>query len=222
MQKQTRLCSPTGTSQAGTLFIDRESLDEAVNYALAAGQNEVCGFMLVRRFDPKTFVVIENSLILPYQLVAQGLSQPAPEGESEQMDVEDEHEDDPDVFRLLWHSHGTGAAAFSTTDTNTHDKMASTTAFDAMFFMVINTQGRATANIEVYKPFRVGTQLHLVVLEKTEQANLLPYKMAIEDKCNPFPKPAKAQSWRAYPLSEDPNPDPDDLDAFPTGCYGRG
>lgn len=214
MQKQTTLCSPTGTSHAGTLFIDRETFDEAVNYALAAGRNEVCGFMLVRRHDPDTFVVIEDSLHLPQQLVAPGLSQPAPEGESAQMDIEEEYEDDPDVFRLLWHSHGAGMASFSTTDTSTHQNMASTTGFDAAFFMVINTRGQASANIEVYKPFRVGTQLRLIVIEKDEQISLFPYKMAIDDKCQPFPQPKVTKWTPSAPSSNNEEPDDDDLDAY--------
>jgi proteasome lid subunit RPN8/RPN11 len=213
-RKQTTLCSPTGTSQAGTLYIDRDTFDEAVNYARAADKNEVCGFMLVRRHRPDMFAVIKESLHLPRQLVAQGLSQPAPEGESAQMDIEEQYVDDRDVFRLLWHSHGAGSAMFSTTDTGTHENMSETTGFDAVFFMVINTRGHASANIEVYKPFRVGTQLHLVVLEKDDQVDLKPYKQAIEQMCQPFPKP-KVRTWG--PQGPDTEPDDDDREPFGFG-----
>lgn len=190
MRRTTTLCSPVGaTTEAGTLTIERDTFNEVVNYAKAAAPQEVCGFLLVQRTDAATYHVLKDSLLIPAQLIASGYSEVLPEGEIEQMDFEEAYEDDPTVFRLLWHSHVNGIAQFSGTDTDTHRRMATTTAHEAMFFMVLNTHGQATANIEVYQPFRIGTQLRLVVLENDEQAALDPYKAMLKQKCKQMPKP---------------------------------
>lgn len=186
MLKRTSLCSPTGNSQVGRLEISRNTFDEVINYAKAADKNEVCGFLLVRQYTPNDFEVIDGSLHIPRQLAAAGASEPLPQGESAQMDIEDEYEDDPEVFRVLWHSHMNGEARFSSTDIATHNRMATTTGHDAMFFMVVNARGQATANIEVYRPFRIGTQLWLSVIENEDELDLEPYKQKLAEVCEPY------------------------------------
>jgi|GEM_PF-5423359 len=198
MRKRTVLSNPVGTSYAGTLFIDRDTFNEVINFARAAGLNEVCGFISVRRNSPRSFTVIEGSLNLPDQYTGKSLSQTAPMGELTQMEYENTFGDDPDVFRLLWHSHKDGGAGFSVTDTSAHDEMSRTTAFEAMMFMVVNVHGQATANLEVYRPFRIGTQLRLVVIENEEEADLGPYKELIAQHCQLLPKEEPSASDRSW------------------------
>lgn len=187
-RKSTVLCSPYGTSQTGTLLIERNLFEEVINYAKAAALEEVCGFLLVRKESPSLYRVLEDSLHIPEQRTAAGYSETRSEGEIAQMDLEEQYDEDPNVFRLLWHSHVHGGASFSSTDTATHQRMATTSAFDAMFFMVVNTRGQASANLEVYRPFRIGTQLRLVVLENELEADLTPYRAELAVKCQPMPK----------------------------------
>lgn len=192
MLKQTVLCSPVGTSSTGTLVIERDVFEEVINYAKAAGHKEVCGFLLVRRQSSTLYSVLPNSLHIPLQWADIGASEPLPQGQAAQMDIEEPYEDDEDVFRLLWHSHMGGSAHFSSVDLKTADDMSRSTGFNAMFFMVVNQHGQATANLEVYYPFRIGTQLRLVVLENEEAADLETYKAELARKCEPFPLPDPA------------------------------
>lgn len=185
MRMQTTLCSPIGPSQSGTLFIERDTFDEVINYAQAADKFEICGYLLVKRLGPMAFTVLENSLHIPLQLAGIGASETLPEGEAAQMDREDDTDDD--TYRLLWHSHVNGQAGFSSTDLDTHASFGRTTMFDAVFFMVVNQHGDASANLELYRPFRLGTQLRLVVLEPYEETDLTPYKAIIKQFCLPYP-----------------------------------
>lgn len=181
-RKHTVLSKPVGTSRGGTLYIERDTLDELGNFAKAAGQNEICGFLLVRRLGPDVFHVLKDSLHVPLQRVAPGYAEVLPQGEVAQMDLEErlEIDDFEDTFRLLWHSHLGGPAQFSSIDLHAHRVIGSATAFDAMFFMVINWHGQATANLEIYRPFRLGTQVQLVVQENQEEADLTRYKKIVE------------------------------------------
>jgi proteasome lid subunit RPN8/RPN11 len=184
----TVLSRPQGTSTAPQLSIDRADFDTIIRYATAADKREVCGFAFVRKYGPDYFEVIPGSVFITSQLVAPGAAQPDAIGETEVMDREEEFEE-AGIYRLLWHSHVGGSAAFSSTDLNAHQVLSASTALDAMFFMVVNNRGQATANMELYRPIRMGTQLLLAVLDEVEAIDLAPYQEEIAKKCHAFPPP---------------------------------
>lgn len=197
--RATALCRPTGTSSAPQLSIERPDYDKIISYAIAAEKNEVCGFAFVRKHSTDHFSVIPGSVFITTQMAQPGAAQPDAFGEIEVMDREEEL-DEPDIYRLLWHSHVGGAAGFSSTDLNTHDTIGGTTGLDAMFFMVVNNHGQAAANVELYRPMRIGTQLLLAVLDEVEDVDLDPYKAEIKLKCRPFPPPPKPAAVSAASL----------------------
>lgn len=210
--RTTTLCRPQGTSRTMTLFITPEDFNTMREYAEAAadipitvgvqqrpGNLEVCGYAFVRRFNPTTFQVIPGSVFITTQTVGPGFSMPDPAGEGEVSDRDDEFEPDEPVFRLLWHSHVNGTAQFSVTDLNTHDDMATMTACDAMFFLVLNTNGDATANFEQYQPNRIGAQIALVVSEDRDDTSYRTRMAEFADK-RTLVKPQQQQVTRGTVL----------------------
>ncbi len=195
MRKRTTLSNPIGASSTGELEIQRDDFTEVLNYARAAGNDEICGFLLVRRLSPDHYVVIPDTVHIPEQATNPGAAETLFQGEIAQRNLEDDYEDDENVFRLLWHSHVRGSASFSRTDTDTHQNMGNGTGFDAMFFMVVNQHGQATANLEVYTPFRIGTQIHLVVLENEEEVDLYTYRQLLKRKRVPLVFPPKDDEY---------------------------
>ena len=108
------------------------------------------------------------------------------------MDYEERFDEKDPVYRILWHSHVGGQATFSQTDLKSHDDIGRATALDAMFALVLNNRGQASANLEVYQPFRIGTQVELLVVDDVEEVDLEPYKRAIAKKCQVIPPPPPA------------------------------
>lgn len=151
-------------------------------FAQAAGKNEVCGYAFARQIDPNTFCVFGKSVFIVNQHVNPSAARTDPIGEVAVMDYEEQF--DEKLYRILWHSHVGGTAAFSTTDLKSHDDIGQATALDAMFFMVINNRGQATLNFEVYRPYRIGTQAELLVVDEVPAVDLEPYKAEIAAKCS--------------------------------------
>ena len=188
-KKYTALCRPLALSSAPQLIIGRAEFDEMVRYAVAAGKNEVCGYAFARQLDTEQFYVIQGSVFIVDQHVAPGTARTDPAGEVAVMDYEERFGDDEPVYRVLWHSHVGGQASFSTTDLKSHDDIGRATALEAMFALVLNNRGQASANFEVYQPFRIGTQIELLVVDDVEEVDLAPYRQAITAKCKVIPPP---------------------------------
>ena len=186
-KKYTTLCRPLAPSNAPQLIIGRAEFDEMVRYAVAAGKNEVCGYAFARQLDTEQFWVIPGSVFIVDQHVAPGTARTDPAGEVAVMDYEEQFDANENVYRILWHSHVGGTASFSTTDLKSHHDIGRATALDAMFFMVINNRGQATLNFEVYRPYRIGTQAELLVVDDVPDVDLAPYKAQIATKCSVIP-----------------------------------
>ena len=195
-KKYTALCRPLALSSAPQLIIGRAEFDEMVRYAVAAGKNEVCGYAFARQLDTEHFWVIPGSVFIVDQHVAPGTARTDPAGEVTVMDYEERFDETDPVYRILWHSHVGGQATFSQTDLKSHDDIGRATALDAMFALVLNNRGQASANLEVYHPFRIGTQVELLVVDDVEEVDLEPYKRAIAKKCQVIPPPPPA-TYRA-------------------------
>lgn len=189
MLKTTVLCKPIANSRAPQLFIERGDFEEMIRYAQAAGIYEVCGYAFARQVDASTFAVIRGTVFIVDQHVGTAAAMTDPSGEVEAMDKEEVFDEDGKIVRILWHSHVGGSATFSTTDLKAHGDIGKATAIDAMFFVVVNTGGQATANFEVYQPYRIGGQAGLLVIEKVEEVDLRPYKATIAAKCRVIPPP---------------------------------
>lgn len=169
--RQTTKCQPYGSSSAMTLYVSDADFDIMRTYAEVAANvpgrqaSEVCGYAFVRQINPQVYQLLPGSVFITTQEVAPGMSKPDASGEADVMDRDDQFEPDEPVYRLLWHSHMQGEAAFSGTDLRAHEIMGATTALEAMFFLVLNTDGDATANFEQYRPHRIGTQIRVVITE---------------------------------------------------------
>ena len=185
MLQTTTLCRPVHTSSTASLWVQRADFNELLNFARAAGSNEVCGYAFVTKVSPTEFCIVPDSVFITTQMVERIAAEPDARGEVEVMDRE---EDLPDgTFRLLWHSHVDGTAKFSGTDFDTHNRIGKTTLLDAMFFLVLNKRGEASANLEQYRPFRIGTQITLNVIDRVPVVDLTPYKDQIDAIYYPFP-----------------------------------
>lgn len=168
-------------------------------FAVAAGKNEVCGYAFARQLNLNTFYVLGNSVFIVDQHVNPSTARTDPTGEVAVMDYEEQFGEDEKVFRILWHSHAGGTASFSATDLTSHDEIGKATALDAMFFMVINNRGQATLNFEVYRPYRIGTQAELLVIDDVPDVDLEPYKAQIAARCSVIP--AKKPTYTSYDAS---------------------
>lgn len=187
MRKCTELCRPAQHSSAPRLFIERADFEEMQRFAVAAKKNEVCGYAFARQLDANTFYVLGKSVFIVDQHVNQGTARTDPTGEVAVMDYEEQFDANENVYRILWHSHVGGTASFSTTDLKSHHDIGQATALDAMFFMVINNRGQAALNFEVYRPYRVGTQALLLVIDDVPDVDLAPYKAQIAARCSVIP-----------------------------------
>lgn len=196
MRKPTELCRPALHSSAPRLLIDRREFDEMQRFAVAAEKNEVCGYAFARQLDSNTFYVLADSVFIVDQHVNPSAARTDPSGEVAVMDYEELFDEVDQVFRILWHSHVGGTASFSATDLKSHNDIGKATALDAMFFMVINNRGQATLNFEVYRPYRIGTQAELQVIDDVPDIDLAPYKAQIAARCSVIP--TKKPTYSSY------------------------
>lgn len=161
-----------------------------IQYADAAGINEICGYAWVKRVNSTSFEFAPGSIFIPEQFVAPGASEPTAAGSSEMMDATEEWPED--YIQMLWHSHTCGTAQFSGTDMRTHNRFASATLYDTHMFLVINQFGDAQAFLEVYNPVRTTVPLCVTFIHEVDDNDVEELADDVYyDKLKQFPKPAK-------------------------------
>lgn len=163
----TALSQPEATVVSPTLIFDQDAWNMLHAYVQGV-PTEINGFAYVQQVSASAFMVrTSKDVFITKQAVtgSEALVSGDAYAKALSLAMTDDRDDD---LKLQWHSHVNGAAYCSGTDMATIEDYGRAGA-DWFISVVTNKRGDVFARLDLFSPFRLGTQMTVALLNPTPE-----------------------------------------------------